>query len=148
MKSLIEQLVAQALSALPADVRDAAAGVPIEIERTRDRQHGDYACNIAMRLAKPLRAKPRDIARDIVDRVPESEAVDAIWRRAEDDEWDGWSEAAEADVAEVLRPAFRLMRSAMRTVARSRDPEIADRVRDVLRRAHEDIRKLRRDERR
>jgi DNA-binding PadR family transcriptional regulator len=74
----------------------------------------------------------------------EADAVHDIWRRTEDDEWGGWSDALDPEAAEVLRPAFRLMRSAMRTVARSRDPETADRVRDILRRAHEDVRKLRR----
>ena len=76
----------------------------------------------------------------------ESDAVDEIWRRAEEDEWGGWSDALGPDAAEVLRPAFRLMRSAMRTVARSRDPETADRVRAILRRAHDEIRALRQRE--
>ena len=79
MKTQIEQLVAAAIAELPgiADQADAAA-VPVEIERTRDRQHGDYACNVAMRLAKPLRDKPRDIAQAIVERIPVSDLVESI----------------------------------------------------------------------
>ncbi len=77
----------------------------------------------------------------------EAEAVGDIWRRAEEDEWGGWSDALDPEAAEVLRPAFRLMRSAVRTVARSRDPEAADRVREILRRAHEAIRAFRHEAR-
>src|SRR4051812_15795118 len=32
------------------------------LERPRDTSHGDWATNLAMLLAKPLRSKPRDIA--------------------------------------------------------------------------------------
>jgi arginyl-tRNA synthetase len=38
----------------------------LQLERTRDSQHGDFACNVALKLAKPLARKPRDIAQDIV----------------------------------------------------------------------------------
>ena len=73
----------------------------------------------------------------------EADAVREIWSRAEDDEWGGWGDALDPDAAEVLRPAFRLMRSALRTVSGSRDPECADRVREILREAHQRIRELR-----
>jgi arginyl-tRNA synthetase len=87
VKAQIEQLVSAALADLPAlaealaeapDAAALAANVVIEIERTRDRQHGDYACNVAMRLAKPLRNKPRSIAEAIVERIPASELVESI----------------------------------------------------------------------
>jgi len=79
MKSHIEQLIATAVVELPgaSDLTDTAAA-SVEIERTRDRQHGDYACNIAMKLAKPLRDKPRSIAEAIVERMPASDMIDGI----------------------------------------------------------------------
>ncbi|TDJ47085.1 MAG: arginine--tRNA ligase [Gammaproteobacteria bacterium] len=79
MKEHIEQLIAAAVADLPelADLPDAA-GVSIEIERTRDRAHGDYACNVAMRLARPLRSKPRNLAGRIIERIPESDSIEAI----------------------------------------------------------------------
>jgi len=79
MKTQIEQLVTAAIARLPgiATAGDGAALAP-EIERTRDRQHGDYACNIAMRLAKPLRQKPRDIAQTIINLIPASDLVESI----------------------------------------------------------------------
>ena len=39
---------------------------PIQIEGTKDKQHGDFACNIALVLAKPLKRKPREIAELII----------------------------------------------------------------------------------
>lgn len=73
MKSDIEQLVAQAIDGLP-NVEGSAAD--IIIERTRDPKHGDFATNIAMRLAKSARMNPRQLAQIIIDALPESELVD------------------------------------------------------------------------
>ncbi len=71
----------------------------------------------------------------------ESEAIARIWRRAE--EWGDWGFVIEPDAAEIVRPALRLARSAYRAVSRAHgDPEIVDRVRDVLERAREEIRGL------
>jgi arginyl-tRNA synthetase len=55
----------QAEGGLPRDV-----SVPnIEVEPVKDAQHGDVASNLAMVLAKPARAKPRDIAEKIADKL-------------------------------------------------------------------------------
>ncbi|VAX06910.1 Arginyl-tRNA synthetase [hydrothermal vent metagenome] len=56
--------------ALPDD-----ANPSIQVERTRDSAHGDFASNLAMMLAKPARKKPRDIAEDLVAALPASETV-------------------------------------------------------------------------
>ncbi len=47
----------------------------IQISRTRDATHGDYACNLALMLAKAARRKPLDIASELVDRLPVSARV-------------------------------------------------------------------------
>ena len=39
-----------------------AAGTPILLERPKQTEHGDFACNIAMQLAKKLRTNPRQFA--------------------------------------------------------------------------------------
>src|SRR5947208_6603432 len=39
------------------------------LERPRDPSHGDWATNLAMVLAKPLRSKPRDIAEKLRENV-------------------------------------------------------------------------------
>ncbi len=41
----------------------------IVVERPRDRTHGDYATNVAMRLAKPAGRSPREVAQAIADRL-------------------------------------------------------------------------------
>jgi len=43
------------------------------------------------------------------------------------------------EAAEIMRPAFRLMRTAVKSVARSRDPERADKVREILRNARREV---------
>lgn len=79
MKQIVIQIIDRALAELP-ELRDAAADIALEstVERTRDPSHGDFACNIAMRLAKPARKSPRDVAAMIVAAIGENEAVDKI----------------------------------------------------------------------
>jgi arginyl-tRNA synthetase len=48
------------------------------IERTRDRTHGDFASNLAMMLAKPARAKPRDIAEKLVAALAENNHIEKV----------------------------------------------------------------------
>jgi arginyl-tRNA synthetase len=80
LKSQLEQLIAAALAALPADalpsdIAEAAIGEGIALERTRDAAHGDFACNIAMRLAKAAKRNPRQLAQAILAALPASEHV-------------------------------------------------------------------------
>ena len=79
MKQIVAELVQAALAALP-ELSDAAADLAIEstVERTRDASHGDFACNVAMRLAKPARKSPRDIAASIVEALGDSPSVDKV----------------------------------------------------------------------
>jgi arginyl-tRNA synthetase len=50
----------------------------IQVEPTKDKQHGDFACNIALILAKPLQRKPRDIAEDIIRALPSSSTIKKV----------------------------------------------------------------------
>jgi arginyl-tRNA synthetase len=79
MKSTITHVVQHALGQLP-DLAEAAADLVIEstVERTRDRSHGDFASNVAMRLAKPARKSPRDIAAAIIEQLPHSDQIDKV----------------------------------------------------------------------
>ncbi|HRG14883.1 MAG TPA: arginine--tRNA ligase [Pseudomonadota bacterium] len=71
MKELLSGLVRASLDQLRADGRIALDTLPeIVFERTRAKEFGDFACNIAMQLAKPLGRKPRDIAEWIVAALP------------------------------------------------------------------------------
>ena len=49
-----------------------ARNVGIEVENTRDAQHGDFASNLAMRLAKATRQNPRKLAEALVQSLPAS----------------------------------------------------------------------------
>ncbi|MGI9246459.1 MAG: arginine--tRNA ligase, partial [Steroidobacteraceae bacterium] len=78
MKYLIEQLLRDALGALPEELCPRDPAPLIALERTRDSSHGDFAANIAMQLAKAARRKPRELAQAIVDAMPASELVDRV----------------------------------------------------------------------
>jgi arginyl-tRNA synthetase len=76
LKNLIENLLTQALAALPQDlVPTNARDLEIEVENTRDAQHGDFASNLAMRLAKATRQNPRKLAEALVRSLPPSPAI-------------------------------------------------------------------------
>jgi len=50
----------------------------IKIERTRDQSHGDYACNIAMVLARQAKTNPKQLAAALLENIPESEIIEHI----------------------------------------------------------------------
>ena len=76
MKQHLAQLLTDAVHGLQAGGGlPAELDIAIQVERTRDRAHGDFASNVAMTLAKAARAKPRDIADKIVAALPASAQV-------------------------------------------------------------------------
>ena len=79
MKSAIAQFLNDALAGLP-ELADAIGDLDIgsTVERTRDASHGDFASNIAMRLAKPARRSPRDLAAAIVEQLPDTDQIDKV----------------------------------------------------------------------
>ena len=79
MKSRIEQLLQAALETLKAnDVLAADTDVSINVERARDKQHGDFATNLALALSKIARRKPRDLAELIIDALPASADIERV----------------------------------------------------------------------
>jgi arginyl-tRNA synthetase len=76
LKDQISSLIRQALAAVPAGSLPAeSAEAAIELERTRDPAHGDFATSIALRLAKAARRNPRELAQVIVAALPASDLV-------------------------------------------------------------------------
>jgi len=65
LKQHLHNLFTKALKQL-----EISQDVTMHLERTRDTSHGDFACNIAMVLAKKLRKNPRDLATSIVEHLP------------------------------------------------------------------------------
>ena len=76
MNKKIETLLADAIAALQRDqVLPSDIEIDIHLERAKDPEHGDLATNVALRLAKPARLKPRDLAQAIVDKLPSSTLI-------------------------------------------------------------------------
>ncbi len=48
------------------------------VERTKDKSHGDFATNLALTLAKPAKANPRQIAEKIVALLPHDGAIKKV----------------------------------------------------------------------
>ena len=73
-KTHLSELFAQALHAVAPD----AIQTGILIERPKLAAHGDYACNLAMQLAKPLRKSPREIAQALIAALPKSDVIEKL----------------------------------------------------------------------
>ena len=54
---------------IPAEVR---------VERPKSREHGDWATNIALQLAKPVGMPPRDVAQILADRLAETDGIKSV----------------------------------------------------------------------
>lgn len=71
------QVLAQLRAAL-AKVAPDSGDVPLTLERPKQADHGDYASNIAMQLARRLKQPPRAIAQALVDAMPPVEDVASV----------------------------------------------------------------------
>ena len=79
MKDSIIQLFEQATAALKAnDVIPAESKPVVRLDRSKDPKHGDFACNLAMMLAKAAGKNPRELAQLIIDALPDSDIVDKL----------------------------------------------------------------------
>ncbi|WP_319782669.1 arginine--tRNA ligase [Oceanisphaera sp. IT1-181] len=72
IQALLEQTVAtlQQQGKLPADL-----AIRVQVDRTKDKSHGDLATNLALLLAKPAGQNPRVLAQLLMDNLPASELV-------------------------------------------------------------------------
>jgi arginyl-tRNA synthetase len=75
MKSHLHGLLATAIDTLQRESLLPEQEIQIDIEHTRDRQHGDFASNVALGLAKAARRKPRELAELISSRLPVSDKI-------------------------------------------------------------------------
>jgi len=76
MKERLISLIDSALDTLIAEeILPADAKRPAQIDRTKDKSHGDFATNIALMLAKPAGMKPRDLAEKLIAALPADNAV-------------------------------------------------------------------------
>ncbi|MEK7768447.1 MAG: arginine--tRNA ligase [Pseudomonadota bacterium] len=73
-KSHLSEILQHALR----EIAPAEQGVSIEFARPKQASHGDYSCNLAMQLAKPLRQSPRDVAALLLKAMPASPYLEKI----------------------------------------------------------------------
>jgi arginyl-tRNA synthetase len=72
IKSALIELLTAALNKVVPQPGDTV----VTLERPKQTQHGDFSCNVAMQLAKMLRAKPRDIATQLLAALPASPLIE------------------------------------------------------------------------
>lgn len=78
---LSELIRTQLLAAIDAgEITLDASDVPdqVKVERPRQREHGDWATNIAMQLAKKASTNPRALAQVLADRLTGATGIDAV----------------------------------------------------------------------
>ncbi len=71
IRSQLTALLRAALESVAPDSRDAV----ILLDRPKQASHGDFASNLALQLAKPLKLNPRDIAGRLLAELPASPLV-------------------------------------------------------------------------
>jgi len=71
LKAHIIGLLTRAASSIGADTTQ----INIVLERPKTAEHGDFATNLAMMLAKPMRQNPRAIAESLIKALPQSEYI-------------------------------------------------------------------------
>lgn len=76
MKQHIEVLLRHAVDTLQQQgVLSADLSVRIQLDRPRDKSHGDFATNLALMLAKPAGKNPRELAQMIIDNLPANDVL-------------------------------------------------------------------------
>lgn len=73
-KQQVKKLLVLAVAKSFPELKDVA----VSVEYPASAEHGDYACNIAMHLAKNLQKNPREIAEEIVKNFPKNEIVESV----------------------------------------------------------------------
>ena len=71
LKAHITDLLIRAANNMGANVSQTN----IVLERPKSAEHGDFATNLAMMLAKPLQKNPREIAASLIKALPQSEYI-------------------------------------------------------------------------
>lgn len=76
MKKHLQQLITKAIEQLQhSSELPINSPINIQIQHTRDPKHGNYACNIALILAKPAKMPPQKLAELIINNLPASPNV-------------------------------------------------------------------------
>ena len=76
MKEHIVSLLQSALDTLRrSDDAPAELRLEVQVERTRNPEHGDFASNLALMLAGPMGHPPREVAQRLIELLPPSQRI-------------------------------------------------------------------------
>lgn len=75
MKQQLIELLQAALTELSQQGVVPDAQVTVQLDRTKNKEHGDLACNLALMLAKKAGLAPRQLAEKIIAAIPENTVV-------------------------------------------------------------------------
>ncbi len=79
MKQDLQHIFEQAIEQLKTEGTIAAdQSVKLIFDRTKQKEHGDFATNVALMLAKAAKMNPRELAQKIVDALPESALIQKV----------------------------------------------------------------------
>ncbi|MEP5405492.1 MAG: arginine--tRNA ligase, partial [Marinobacter sp.] len=79
MKETVSELLQSALATLQSEgTLPADQTFTAQVGNTKDKSHGDYACNIALVASKAAGCPPRKLAEALVERLPNSNAVEKV----------------------------------------------------------------------
>lgn len=79
MKQYLQELLANCIKEFKnKGLLEANYEPKIIVDNTKDRTHGDFATNLAMQLAKPMKQKPQDLAKLIIEQIPADEHIKKI----------------------------------------------------------------------
>lgn len=71
IKTHLTELMRAALTSVAPD----QANTDIVLERPKQAAHGDFSCNLAMQLARPMKRNPRELAQLLLSEIPKSPLV-------------------------------------------------------------------------
>ncbi len=78
-RELVGELVCNALDLTQSDgVLPPVPPMEMRIERPKEREHGDYSCNVALRLASAVRMPPMEVASAIAQRILRTAPLAAV----------------------------------------------------------------------
>ena len=87
MKEILKTLLLDALSKLKTegvlnntldDLSTDELSAKVRLDHTKNKDHGDFATNISLMLAKPAGLIPRELAQQIIDALPEHASVKKV----------------------------------------------------------------------
>ncbi len=79
MRQHIEKSIQHAINTLKSTgILPEEIAPKIQIERTRNPKHGDFACNIALTLAKAAKTPPQQLAQNIIEHLPTSDKISRV----------------------------------------------------------------------